>query len=55
VFQPATDPQYVYVAAANQVVHYPYRSGEAKAAGPAEVVDVLGGRMTFKVRSDQTD
>src|SRR5690242_6550263 len=27
VFQPPTDPQYVYVAAANQVVRYPYRSG----------------------------
>jgi glucose/arabinose dehydrogenase len=38
VFQPPADPQYVYVAAANQVVRYPYRSGEAKAAGPAEVV-----------------
>jgi glucose/arabinose dehydrogenase len=38
VFQPPTDPQYVYVAAANQVVRYPYRSGEIKAAGPAEVV-----------------
>src|SRR6185295_17245962 len=38
VFQPPDDPQYVYVAAANQVVRYPYRSGEVKAAGPAEVV-----------------
>jgi glucose/arabinose dehydrogenase len=38
VFQPPDDPQYVYVAAANQVVRYPYRSGEMKAAGPAEVV-----------------
>lgn len=37
-FQPPADPQYVYVAAANQVVRYPYRSGEIKAAGPAEVV-----------------
>ena len=38
VFQPPTDPQYVYVAAANQVVRYPYRSGAATAAGPAEVI-----------------
>ena len=38
VFQPPADPQYVYVAAANQVVRYPYRSGDAKAAGPAEVI-----------------
>jgi glucose/arabinose dehydrogenase len=37
-FVPPADPQYVYVAAANQVVRYPYRSGETKAAGPAEVV-----------------
>ncbi len=38
VFQPPDNPQYVYVAAANQVVRYPYRDGEMKAAGPAEVV-----------------
>jgi glucose/arabinose dehydrogenase len=38
VFHPPADPQYVYVAAANQVVRYPYRSGDAKAAGPAEVI-----------------
>ena len=37
-FHPVADPRYVYVAAANQVVRYPYRSGAAKAAGPAEVV-----------------
>jgi glucose/arabinose dehydrogenase len=37
-FVPAADPKYVYVAAANQVVRYPYRSGEARAAGPAEVI-----------------
>ena len=38
VFHPPVDPQFVYVAAANQVVRYPYRSGDAKAAGPAEVI-----------------
>jgi hypothetical protein len=37
-FVPPENPQYVYVAAANQVVRYPYRDGEVKAAGPAEVV-----------------
>jgi len=38
VFLPPADPRYVYLAAANQVVRYPYRSGTVKAAGPAEVV-----------------
>ncbi|MES2535899.1 MAG: PQQ-dependent sugar dehydrogenase [Pseudomonadota bacterium] len=37
-FVPPADPRYVYVAAANQVVRYPYRSGEVIATGPAEVV-----------------
>jgi len=37
-FYPAVKPQYVYVAAANQVVRYPYRDGAVKAAGPAEVI-----------------
>jgi glucose/arabinose dehydrogenase len=38
VFHPPADPQYVYVAAANQVVRYPYRVGSTKATGPAEVI-----------------
>ena len=38
VFYPPTDPRYVYVGAANQVVRYPYRAGNTKAAGPAEVI-----------------
>jgi glucose/arabinose dehydrogenase len=37
-FVPPADPQYVYIAAANQVVRYPYRNGSLKAAGPAEVI-----------------
>ena len=37
-FLPPADPQYVYVAAANQVVRYPYRAGALEAAGPAEVI-----------------
>lgn len=38
VFHPPRDPHHVYVGAANQVVRYPYRSGERKAGGPAEVI-----------------
>jgi glucose/arabinose dehydrogenase len=38
VFHPPTDPRYVYVAAANQVVRYPYSAEAAKAAGSAEVI-----------------
>lgn len=37
-FHPAVNPTHVYVAAANQVVRYPYRDGSARATGPAEVV-----------------
>jgi glucose/arabinose dehydrogenase len=37
-FHPAENPRHVYVAAANQVVRYPYRDGSVKAAGPAEVI-----------------
>ncbi len=37
-FVPPADPRYVYVAAANQVVRYPYRSGDVQASGPAEVI-----------------
>ncbi|HEU4689869.1 MAG TPA: PQQ-dependent sugar dehydrogenase [Vicinamibacterales bacterium] len=37
-FHPLANPTHVYVAAANQVVRYPYRSEAAKAAGPAEVI-----------------
>ena len=37
-FVPAADPQWVYVAAANQVVRYPYRAGAREAGGRAEVI-----------------
>ncbi len=37
-FYPLDDPKYVYVAAANQIIRYPYRSGSTKASGPAEVI-----------------
>jgi glucose/arabinose dehydrogenase len=37
-FYPPADPRYVYVAAANQVVRFPYKAGDRKASGPAEVI-----------------
>lgn len=37
-FLPPANPQYVYVAAADRVVRYPYRSGALQAGGPAEVI-----------------
>jgi glucose/arabinose dehydrogenase len=37
-FVPPDEPRFVFVAAANQVVRYPYRTGDVKATGPAEVV-----------------
>jgi glucose/arabinose dehydrogenase len=43
-FYPVADPRYIYIAAANQVVRYPYRSGAVKAEGPAEVI--VGGIPT---------
>jgi glucose/arabinose dehydrogenase len=38
IFHPPADPRHVYVAAANQVVRYPYQNGATKATGPAEVI-----------------
>jgi glucose/arabinose dehydrogenase len=37
-FYPADDPQYVYVANTGSVVRFPYKSGDAKASGPAETI-----------------
>jgi len=37
-FYPAVNPQWVYVATVNAVARFPYRSGDLKARGPAEVV-----------------
>jgi glucose/arabinose dehydrogenase len=37
-YPPGPDPRYVYVAETDRVVRFPYRSGETKATGPAEVV-----------------
>ena len=38
VFVPPDNPRHVYIAAANQVVRYPYRSGDTRASGPPEVI-----------------
>jgi glucose/arabinose dehydrogenase len=35
---PGPEPRWVYVAEVNRVVRYPYRAGEMKPAGPAEVI-----------------
>ena len=43
-FHPAANPRHIYIAAANQVVRYPYSDGAVKAAGAAEVI--LGGIPT---------
>ena len=37
-FHPPKEPEYVYVGEANQVVRFPYRSGDRKAIGPARVI-----------------
>jgi glucose/arabinose dehydrogenase len=37
-FVPPSKPKYVYVAASNKVVRYPYSSGAVKAGGPAETI-----------------
>jgi glucose/arabinose dehydrogenase len=35
---PGADPHYIYVAETDRVVRFPYRAGDKRAAGPAEVV-----------------
>lgn len=37
-FYPAANPQWVYIGETNRVVRYPYRTGDTKARGPAEVI-----------------
>lgn len=37
-FYPPAEPRYVYVAATNQVVRFPYRVGDRRATGPAQVI-----------------
>ncbi|WP_299365085.1 PQQ-dependent sugar dehydrogenase [uncultured Paracoccus sp.] len=38
LFHPPENPEYIYVAAANQVVRYPYAEGDRTASGEAEVI-----------------
>src|SRR5262249_8864016 len=37
-FFPVADPQWIYVANTDSVVRFPYRPGDMKASGPAEVI-----------------
>jgi hypothetical protein len=37
-YPPGPNPQWLYVANANSVIRYPYRSGDVKPRGPAEVI-----------------
>jgi glucose/arabinose dehydrogenase len=37
-FYPPAEPRYVYVGAANRVVRFPYRGGDRKATGPAQII-----------------
>ena len=38
VFYPPAEPRYVYVAAANEVVRFPYKAGDRKATAPAQTI-----------------
>jgi hypothetical protein len=37
-YPPGPNPQWLYVANANSVIRYPYRSGDVKPRGPAQVI-----------------
>ncbi|MDJ0450775.1 sorbosone dehydrogenase family protein [Methylocystis sp. JR02] len=37
-YPPGPNPQYVYVGTVSKVVRFPYKQGDLKAAGPAEIV-----------------
>jgi glucose/arabinose dehydrogenase len=48
-FPSGDDPQWVYVANTDSVIRFPYRSGDLKAAGPAETIVAklpVGGHST---------
>ena len=54
-FPPGPDPRWVYVAETNSVVRFPYRSGDAAAAGKAETIVAqlapsTGGHSTRDIR-----
>lgn len=42
-YPPGPDPQYLYVGTVSKVLRFPYRKGDLKASGPAEVVAALPG------------
>jgi glucose/arabinose dehydrogenase len=53
-YPPGNDPQWIYVANNNSVVRFPYKSGDLKASGPAEVIvpklsETTGGHTTRDV------
>lgn len=53
-FFPAVNPQWVYIAENNRVVRFPYKDGDLKARGPAEVLvdkisETSGGHSTRDV------
>lgn len=52
-YPPGPDPQWVYVGGAGKVVRFPYRNGDLKASGPAEVIvsdlKIGGGHWTRDV------
>ena len=37
-FFPPSEPRFVYVGATNQVVRFPYKTGDRKAPGPADII-----------------
>jgi glucose/arabinose dehydrogenase len=37
-YPPGANPQYVYIGNTNSIVRFPYKNGDLKASGPAEVV-----------------
>ena len=46
---PGSEPRYVYVANTDSVVRFPYKNGDTKASGPAQIVVEhlsAGGRLT---------
>ena len=50
-YPPGSDPQWIYVANTGSVVRYPYRSGDLKARGKAEVIVRDLPRLAFQIAS----
>jgi len=49
-FIPSDDPHWVYVATPASVVRYPYRSGDMKASGPAQIIAELPSGGSHRTR-----